>query len=68
MKRAAVLLLIALAGCATPRHWARADATTDDFYRDDGQCKAQAFAVPGAPLIQAAMVYNACMRGKGWRR
>lgn len=60
---------IALSACAThPRQWVREGAGAEDFHRDSGQCKAEAFAVPGAPMLQIAMVYNACMQGKGWRQ
>lgn len=66
--RLALMAAIALSACAThPRQWVRDGASPDDFYRDSGQCKAESFAVPGAPMLQIAMVYNACMQGKGWR-
>jgi hypothetical protein len=41
--------------------------TQEDFQMDSGQCKAQAYSVPGAPPMQIAIVYNSCMQGKGWR-
>lgn len=60
-------LALALAACATkPPVWVREGATQDDFYRDQGQCKAQAFGVGGGTLLQAAIVFNSCMQGKGW--
>lgn len=56
-----------LAGCATPqRSWYKSGASRDQFEMDRGQCDAQAFSVPGMQSLQVAMVYNGCMRGKGW--
>ena len=53
-----------LAGCATTEQvWVGGS----NFDVDQGQCHAQAFSVPGAPAMQVALVYNSCMRGKGWR-
>jgi hypothetical protein len=65
---------LASAGCAPGttgyeqalQQWYRAGATQQDFAMDQGQCQAQGFGVPGASVLQAALVYNACMRGKGW--
>lgn len=56
-------------GCATTETetvWRKAGATQQDFYTDDGQCKAQGFSTPGMNLLQVGIVYNSCMRGKGW--
>jgi len=56
-----------LAACATRQQvWVRNGSTQDDFYRDQGQCKAQGFGVANANLLQAAIVFNSCMQGKGW--
>jgi hypothetical protein len=33
---------------------------------DQGQCQAQGFGISGATLLQTAIVFNSCMRGKGW--
>lgn len=46
--------------------WYKAGASSQDFYQDDGQCKAQAFSVTGGNMMQVAIVHNSCMRGKGW--
>ena len=63
----ALALALTLAACATPQQqWYRAGATQQDFAMDQGQCQAQGFSVPGASVLQVALVYNACMRGKGW--
>jgi hypothetical protein len=63
----ALLAALSIAGCATqPKQWYRAGATQQDFAMDQGQCQAQGFSVSGATLMQTALVYNACMRGKGW--
>jgi hypothetical protein len=65
MRRLAVLLL--LAGCATTHNaWFKDGATQQDFYMDQGQCKAQAFSAPGMPMMQVGLVFNSCMQGKGW--
>jgi hypothetical protein len=65
----AALAALPLAACATSQQqWYRADATQQDFAMDQGQCQAQGFSVPGASVLQAALVYNACMRGKGWEQ
>jgi uncharacterized protein YcfL len=63
------LLLFLLVGCATTETetvWVKPGATQQDFYTDKGQCDAQALSVPGMNLLQAAVVGNSCMRGKGW--
>jgi hypothetical protein len=61
------VLVVFLAGCAsTERVWVKPGSTEQDFYMDKGQCQAQAFGAPGMYTMQVAMVYNACMRGRGW--
>lgn len=65
--RVIVAVALVLAGCASSKVWVKEGSSTRDFNVDAGQCKAQAFAVPGAPLIQVSIVYNACMEGKGWQ-
>jgi hypothetical protein len=62
----APLLLVACQNQGTT--WEREGATQQDFYMDQGQCKAQAFGLPGGNMMQMAMVMNACMQGKGWYR
>lgn len=64
--RVALLALMVLAGCASHKVWVRPGASQQDFAMDSGQCKAQAFSVPNAPMMQVAVVYNSCMQGKGW--
>lgn len=57
-----------LAGCATTESvWVKPGSTQQSFNMDKGQCNAQAFSVPGAPLMQIALVQNSCMQGKGWQ-
>lgn len=64
----AFILAAVLAGCASMgTHWYKPGATEDDFYTDEGQCKAQAFSVPGGNMYQAAIVLHSCLQGKGWR-
>ena len=67
-KRLAILACAAaLSACAQQQwHWERPGATESDFYQDRGQCNAQAFAVPGAGLLQIALVQSSCLQGKGW--
>lgn len=62
-----VLLVLLLAGCATTEHvWVKPGASDQDFYMDRGQCQAQAFGTPGMYTMQIALVFSACMQGKGW--
>lgn len=67
---AAVLASLALlTGCATTEAvWVKDGSNQQSFTMDMGQCRAQAFAFPGAPLIQRVIVLEACMEGKGWER
>lgn len=63
-----LLLLLLLAGCAADDgKWYRSGASDQAFEMDKGQCQAQAFGVPGANVMQVALVFNSCMRGKGWQ-
>src|SRR5215467_9575537 len=57
-----------LSACATQheQQWYRAGASQQDFAMDQGQCQAQGFGISGATLLQTAVVFNSCMRGKGW--
>lgn len=58
---------VVLAGCATKQsYWEKPGASQQEFNMDRGQCNAQAFSVPGVSLMQAAIVQNSCMQGKGW--
>lgn len=68
MTLCALLAALSLAACATQpqQQWYRAGATQQDFAMDQGQCQAQGLGVSGASVLQVALVYNACMRGKGW--
>lgn len=71
MKILAALGLLTLAGCATTQdewHWAKAGGSQQAFAIDHGQCRAQAFGVPGVSLLQAALVLDGCMHGKGWHK
>ena len=61
------LLALLLAGCATKQtFWEKQGAGQNEFYEAQGQCQAQAFGVTGMNAMQVALVYNGCMRGKGW--
>lgn len=66
-----LIVLLMLAGCAQTQkrsHWEKPGATEQEFNADMGQCRAQAFSVPGAVqnLMQVAIVQNSCMQGRGW--
>jgi len=71
MKRVAVLCLAAVAasltGCASMQRTEQVWEGSGNFNMDQGQCQAQAFGTPGAGSLQIALVYNSCMRGKGWQ-
>lgn len=61
------LSLLILTSCATTESvWVKPGASEQDFYMDQGQCRAQAFGVPGMNTMQVAMVYSSCMQGRGW--
>lgn len=71
MKRALLALLPLLAACPTTEYvWVKHGASQQEFNQDAGQCRAQAFSVPGAtsPMManQVAIIYASCMQGKGW--
>lgn len=67
---AIVAIATILAGCATqPEYtWLKPGGSADEWNRDNGQCRAQAFSVPGVSLMQAVLVYEGCMQGKGYDR
>lgn len=65
----AFVLAVVLAGCASMgTSWYKPGATQDDFYTDEGQCKAQAFSVANGNMYQIAIVLHSCLQGKGWRQ
>lgn len=65
--RTLLLASVLLAGCATQQFvWRKAGANSEDYYRDRGQCQAQAFQGGVGSLMQAAIIMNGCMQGKGW--
>ena len=65
MKRAC-LVVVLLAGCAQPKVWYQPGISPQQFEMDKGQCQAQAFGSPTMNSLQIAIVFNSCMRGKGW--
>ncbi|SPJ17719.1 conserved exported hypothetical protein [Burkholderiales bacterium] len=73
MRRGVILiasLAAALNGCALHSVWVKDGASPEDLQMDAGQCRARSYSMPspmgnGYPL---AMVYNACMQGKGWHQ
>lgn len=71
MKALVIALAAALlSGClaTTKTLWAKPGSTDDDFHRDQGQCQERAFSIPGGGLERAVIVYEACMRGRGWHQ
>lgn len=58
--------LLLLTACQPKMVWYKDGATQQDFAMDKGQCNAQAFSISGVTLLQAAIVQNSCMQGKGW--
>jgi len=56
---AALLALLALAGCGTYR-WERKGSSTADFQRESAECQQQ--SAPGQPGQ-----WENCMMGRGWR-
>ncbi|MGZ3235760.1 MAG: hypothetical protein ACXU8A_00120 [Burkholderiaceae bacterium] len=64
-----LLVVLALSGCATNSwSWYKENSSQQDFNMDNGQCRAQAFGIPNAPLMQIVMVQQACMEGRGWEK
>jgi hypothetical protein len=60
------LLILVLAGCATTeRYWEKPGASSSEFEMDKGFCHAQAFG-SGMNTMQVALVFNGCMRSRGW--
>lgn len=68
MNKFLITLACVLTGCAAPQEtaWDKPGSSQQEFNMDQGQCHAQAFQVPGASAMQIALVYNSCMRGKGY--
>jgi hypothetical protein len=67
----AVAVSLLVCGCAdmgSELVWVRQGATQNDFDRDMGYCRAQAWSVPNAGAAQLLVVQNGCMQGKGWHQ
>lgn len=66
-----MILLIFLSACATQKkdnwYWYKEGAGQQELNQDHGQCRAQAFSGNGN-LMQAVLVLDGCMQGKGWQR
>lgn len=67
MKYLALAALL-LVGCATEPSWVweHRENTAERWHSDNGQCRAQAFGVANVTLMQAAIVHDSCLQGKGW--
>lgn len=70
MRGVVAVLALALAGCATqPSYtWQKPGSSSYDFDSESGQCRAQAFSIPGVGMMRAALVFENCLQGKGWRK
>jgi hypothetical protein len=64
-QQAALLALLALAGCSTP-YYTKPGAGPEEFHMENGQCEAYARSAPSSS--EKRKIYDACMRGKGWYR
>ena len=71
----APILLCALAACATPRHWTRANTTEAEFHRDSFECAKESpgFKFRAWPKMTAGGgstvdkdIYRSCMRARGY--
>lgn len=60
-----LIAILLLTACATRKVWTKDGADDRDFQIDQGQCQAQALSAPNA--LNEGGVYQACMRGKGWK-
>lgn len=60
--------LMALSGCVTPQYvWHKDGASQQEFYMDQGFCKAQGIQGTGGMINMGTfMIINSCMQGKGW--
>ena len=63
------VLILLLAGCASnTKFWDKPGASSMEFEMDRGSCQAQGFSAPMGPMsMQSAMIFNACMRSRGWQ-
>lgn len=63
-----LVMAIFLNSCATTEWvWDKQGATRQDFYMDQGMCKAQGIqGTMGMVNMGTFMIMNACMQGKGW--
>lgn len=67
MKAILLCAVLLMSGCAMfETTWRKAGSTEEDFFRDDGECKAQAYAATSHGLRQQ-LIFQSCMKGKGWR-
>lgn len=70
----AALAALFVAGCATEPdgYWKKSGSTEEQFNADTGSCQAQAFSIgygamaPVAIMQQRVLVFQGCMKGKGW--
>lgn len=64
------VMLLLLSSCATSQPkgaWYRDGATTDDFYRERGQCIVEARANNRTTMLFDPIIFSGCMQGKGWQ-
>jgi uncharacterized protein YceK len=74
MKALLIAFAVVLSGCSAisaatrPASYGKPNTTSADFDADKGQCSAQAYSISNPYPGQIMQVFDACMKGKGWRR
>jgi hypothetical protein len=69
MRLISLLATVALSGCVTGESdfvWDHPNSNEQQFHMDSGQCRAQAFQMPGSSLRRSVVVFESCMQGKGY--
>ena len=64
-RTAALLALLSIADCATPR-WVKPEASKSDFVQDQSSCMKE-LQEPPPPGVKDQQVYQACMNAHGWK-
>jgi len=67
----ALLCLLSLSGCATPRPWTKPGFTQQEWTKDSEACRREASRTVFAGkkrylLLHAPDFYTACLEGKGY--
>lgn len=64
----AATLVLLIQGCASPKEWARANTSIDEYNKDAAYCNAQMWSIPNGNAFQMAMFEFNCMQAKGYVR